>query len=149
MIFDGLPIMSGGGTKMSGPHFYDIYGDASNWKTLRLEGKGILTYWGGYNSNADAYLIVDIVTRSGSNETGTLEIDGVTYTRRTAATSTNAIVGNMDAKRGITTTTGYVDVAPVKYIFYEYVEITLKKSGNYGFEYYDLDADNPVTVTYA
>ena len=150
MIFDALPILSAGGTNISPPHMYEIYVDSTE-RVLRLEGEGVITFWGYWTSSA--YYARSIY--EDALATCTLEIDGTTYSHRSATSSSNLITGGyMDAPIQYTNASSSVNNTPTAYVFYEYLEVTIKKKGssgsiNFCFQYYDLDADNPVTVTFA
>ena len=160
MIFDGLPLAmaGGGGTKMSGPHFHAFKTKAERGGvyTLRLDGEGVLTFWASFTAGVpkESKIIKSDVSSGITIRTVTLEIDGQAYAEYITEPSEGDLTGGyVDAELRLNHADS--DYQPHSYIFHEYLEITITNSTSYGyaasycFQYYDLDADNPVTVTYA
>ena len=159
MIFDALPILSaGGGTKIAGPHVriccVKFTLSSASLHTLRLEGEGVLTVWGTYDS--DKYLMLRPIVSSDNYVNASLEIDGNTYLIAPSQLQTDGVMGDdyIDIVLRASTNTSSPNKFPTAYVFHEYLEVTFTKGSyyetrNYAFQYYDLDADNPVTVTFA
>lgn len=161
MIFDGLPILSAGsGSKLYGPRLtvFTITYKKNSPKTIRLEGKGILSFYGLYGAsssgqNFTAKPFSDLASGTVECEVDGHDIDNLGITSTGAISTDNLYTGYSGwAVKKISTDTSFTNI-PTPIMFQEYFQLTFShastttQSAAIGLEYYEIDEEDNVTAS--
>lgn len=161
MIFDALPILSGGGSKLYGPRLavFAITYVKNSPKTIRLEGKGVLSFYGLYGAssggshNFTAKAISALISGTVECEVDGHDIDNLGITS-TGSISTDRLYTGYSgwAVKKISTDTSFTNIStPI--MFHEYFQLTFSTSASttqsaaIGLEYYEVDEEDNVTAS--
>ena len=160
MIFDALPILSGGGSKLYGPRLVvaTITYVKNSPKTIRLEGKGILSFYGLYGASSSASNFTAKAFSALASGTVECEVDGHDIDNlgiaSTSSISTDTIYAGYSgwAVKKISTDTSFTNIStPI--MFHEYFQLTFShpstttQSATIGLEYYEVDEEDNVTAS--
>ena len=160
MIFDALPILSGGGSKLYGPRLavFAITYIKNSPKTIRLEGEGIVSFYGLYGASSSTVNFTAKPISAFTSGTVECEVDGHDIDNlgitSTSQISTDRLYTGYSgwAVKKISTDTSFTNI-PSPIMFHEYFQLTFStsaaatQSAAIGLEYYEVDEEDNVTAS--